>query len=101
MVEHINVQRKANESIGGVFEVRAYGLVPGLGSHVSWEERLDGRLAMALASIQSCKGVGLGEGFAFAALPGSQAHDEIFYADERGFHRENNQIGRASCRERV
>jgi chorismate synthase len=79
MVEHINAQRKANESIGGVFEVRAYGVVPGLGSHVSWEQRLDGRLAMALASIQSCKGVGLGEGFDLAAKPGSQAHDEIFY----------------------
>ena len=93
MVEHINVQRKANESIGGVFEVRAYGVVPGLGSHVSWEERLDGRLAMALASIQSCKGVGLGEGFDLAGKPGSQAHDEIFYSDERGFYRETNHSG--------
>jgi chorismate synthase len=93
MVEHINVQRKANESIGGVFEVRAYGVVPGVGSHVSWEERLDGRLAMALASIQSCKGVGLGEGFELAAKPGSQAHDEIFFSDERGFFRETNHSG--------
>src|SRR5436309_14445977 len=59
MVEHINVQRKANESIGGIFEVIAFGLVPGLGSHVSWEERLDGRLAGALCSIQAIKGVGL------------------------------------------
>ena len=70
MVEHINVQRRANESLGGVFEVRAYGLVAGLGSHVSWEERLDGRLAGALCSIQAVKGVGLGEGFALAAKPG-------------------------------
>ncbi|HEX8122597.1 MAG TPA: chorismate synthase [Solirubrobacteraceae bacterium] len=93
MVEHINVQRKANESIGGVFEVRAYGVVPGVGSHVSWEERLDGRLAMALASIQSCKGVGLGEGFDLAAKPGSQAHDEIFFSEERGFFRETNHSG--------
>src|SRR5436309_1754979 len=59
MVQHINVQRKANESIGGVFEVVAFGLVPGLGSHVSWGERLDGRLAGALCSIQAIKGVGL------------------------------------------
>ena len=44
MVDHIYAERKKNESIGGVFEVRAFGLVPGLGSHVSWEERLDGRL---------------------------------------------------------
>jgi chorismate synthase len=93
MVDHINVQRKANESIGGVFEIRAYGVAPGLGSHISWEERLDGRLAMALASIQSCKGVGLGEGFDLAAKPGSQAHDEIFYDDDRGFFRETNHSG--------
>jgi chorismate synthase len=93
MVAHIDEQRKRNESIGGVFEVRAYGLVPGLGSHVSWEERLDGRLAMALASIQSCKGVSLGEGFALAAKPGSQAHDEIFHSPERGFYRETNHAG--------
>jgi chorismate synthase len=73
MVEHINVQRKANESIGGVFEVRAFGVAPGLGSHVSWEERLDGRLAMALASIQAVKGVGLGDGFDLAGTPGSAA----------------------------
>ena len=93
MVEHINVQRKRNESIGGVFEVRAFGVAPGLGSHVSWEERLDGRLAMALASIQAVKGVGLGEGFDLAGKPGSEAHDEIFYTDERGFHRETNHSG--------
>jgi len=93
MVEHINVQRRANESLGGVFEVRAYGLVPGLGSHVSWEERLDGRLAGALCSIQSVKGVGLGEGFALAAKPGSAAHDEIFHDPQRGFHRETNRSG--------
>ena len=93
MVEHINVQRKANESIGGVFEVVAYGVIPGLGSHVSWEERLDGRLAMALASIQSCKGVGLGDGFDLAAKPGSQAHDEIFFDDDRGFYRVSNHSG--------
>jgi chorismate synthase len=93
MVEHINVQRKANESLGGVFEVRAYGLIAGLGSHVSWEERLDGRLAGALCSIQAIKGVGLGEGFDLAAKPGSLAHDEIFHTDERGFYRETNHAG--------
>ncbi len=78
MVRHINVQRKANESIGGVFEVVAFGLVPGLGSHVSWEERLDGRIAGALCSIQAAKGVAFGAGFDLPELPGSQAHDEIF-----------------------
>jgi chorismate synthase len=93
MVAHINAQRKANESLGGVFEVIAFGLVPGLGSHVSWEERLDGRLAGALCSIQAIKGVGLGEGFELAGKPGSAAHDEIFYDDERGFYRESNHAG--------
>jgi len=93
MVGHINTQRKANESLGGVFEVIAYGLVPGLGSHVSWEERLDGRLAGALCSIQAIKGVGLGEGFELAGKPGSEAHDEIFYDDEHGFYRETNHAG--------
>ncbi|CAA9474972.1 MAG: Chorismate synthase, partial [uncultured Solirubrobacteraceae bacterium] len=72
MVEHINIQRKRNESLGGVFEVRAFGVVPGLGSHTSWEQRLDGRLSMALASIQAIKGVGLGEGFDLAGKPGSE-----------------------------
>jgi chorismate synthase len=93
MVEHIDAQRKANESLGGVFEVRAYGLVSGLGSHVSWEERLDGRLAGALCSIQAVKGVGLGEGFALAGKPGSAAHDEIFHSQERGYYRETNRAG--------
>jgi len=93
MVAHINEQRKANESLGGVFEVRAFGLVPGLGSHVSWEERLDGRLAGALCSIQAIKGVGMGAGFALAGRPGSEAHDEIFHSAERGFYRETNHAG--------
>jgi chorismate synthase len=93
MVEHINTQRKANESIGGVFEVIAFGVVPGVGSHTSWQERLDGRLAGALCSIQAIKGVSLGEGFALAAKPGSQAHDEIFYSEERGFYRQSNRAG--------
>ena len=93
MVQHINVQRKANESIGGVFEVIAFGLVPGLGSHVSWEERLDGRVAAAICSIQAVKGVTLGEAFDIASKPGSEAHDEIFYSDERGYYRETNRSG--------
>ena len=56
MVDEINVLRKKNESIGGIFELRAYGLVPGLGSHVSWEQRLDGLIAGALLSIQARQG---------------------------------------------
>jgi chorismate synthase len=93
MVGEINVLRKRNESIGGIFELRAFGLVPGLGSHVSWEQRLDGLIGMALLSIQAAKGVGLGDGFDLAGRPGSEAHDEIFYSEERGYYRETNRSG--------
>jgi chorismate synthase len=93
MVEHIDIARKANESLGGVFEVRAFGLVPGLGSHVSWETRMDGLLAHAIMSIQAMKGCGIGDAFDVATRPGSQAHDEIFWSEERGFHRETNRAG--------
>jgi chorismate synthase len=93
MVAEIDRLRKANESLGGVFEVHAFGLVPGLGSHVSWEQRLDGRLAMAICSIQALKGVSIGDGFAIAGLPGSEAHDEIFFEPARGYYRETNRAG--------
>jgi chorismate synthase len=93
MVQHINTQRKANESLGGVFEVVTFGATPGLGSHTSWETRLDGRLAGALCSIQAIKGVSLGDAFDVAGRPGSQAHDEIFYRDDGGFYRETNHAG--------
>jgi chorismate synthase len=93
MVAEIDRLRKANESLGGVFEVRAFGLVPGLGSHVSWEERLDGRLGQAILSIQAIKAVAIGDGIEVAGLPGSQAHDEIFYDDARGYFRQTNRAG--------
>ena len=93
MVREIDTLRKANESLGGVFEVQAFGLVPGLGSHISWEERLDGRLAMAICSIQAIKGAAIGDGFTVAGLPGSQAHDEIFFSEARGYYRETNHAG--------
>ena len=93
MVEEIDAARKANESLGGVYEVIAFGLVPGLGSHVSWDTRLDGRLAGAVMSIQAMKGVGIGDGFELAGRVGSEAHDEIFHSRERGFYRETNRAG--------
>jgi chorismate synthase len=93
MVAEINRLRKANESLGGTFEVLAFGLVPGLGSHISWEDRLDGRLAGAVASIQSIKGVSIGEAWDVAGRPGSEAHDEIFHSPERGYYRETNHAG--------
>jgi chorismate synthase len=93
MVAEIDTARKANESLGGEFEVIAFGLVPGIGSHVSWEERLDGRLAQAIMSIQALKGVGIGDGFALAERVGSKAHDEIFWSDDEGYSRETNRAG--------
>ncbi len=93
MIEEINRLRKANESLGGIFEVRAFGLVPGLGSYVDWEARLDSRLAQAVVSIQAVKGVSVGEAWEVAASPGSESHDEIFHDDERGYHRETNRAG--------
>jgi chorismate synthase len=93
MVDEIDRLRKANESLGGVFEVVAFGLVPGLGSHVSWESRLDGRLGQAILSIQAIKAVAIGDGIEVAGLPGSRAHDEIFYDSDRGYYRETNRAG--------
>jgi chorismate synthase len=93
MVAEIDRLRKANESLGGSFEVRAFGLVPGLGSHVSWSEKLDGRLAQAIVSIQSIKGVTIGPAWEVSGRPGSEAHDEIFFSDERGYFRETNRAG--------
>jgi len=80
------------DTVGGVVEVRARGVPPGLGSYAAKEERLDGRLAAAVMGIQAVKGVEIGNGFALARLRGSAAHDEIF-SDERGLHRETNRAG--------
>jgi chorismate synthase len=93
MVAEIDRLRKENETLGGKFEVLAFGLVPGIGSHVSWDERLDGRLAQAVVSIQAIKGVAVGEAWEVAGRPGSEAHDEIFWDERRGWYRETNRAG--------
>ena len=93
MVSEIDDARKANESLGGIFEVRAFGALPGLGSYVSWDSRLDARLAMALMSIHAMKGVAIGDGFDLSGRVGSKAHDEIFWSTERGYFRETNRAG--------
>ena len=77
MVARIDQAHKDGDTLGGVVEVLAYGLPPGLGSHVHWDRRLDSRLAGALMGIQAIKGVEVGDGFELAATPGSAAHDEI------------------------
>jgi chorismate synthase len=81
------------DSLGGIFEVLALGVLPGLGSHVQWDRRLDTKLAAALMSIQAIKGVEIGVGFAYANLPGSKAHDEIYYDAVRGYYRQTNNAG--------
>ncbi|MEY9963902.1 chorismate synthase [Streptacidiphilus sp. MAP12-16] len=77
MVAEIDQAHQDGDTLGGVVEVLAYGLPPGLGSHVHWDRRLDARLAAALMGIQAIKGVEVGDGFELARIPGSQAHDEI------------------------
>ncbi len=83
MVAEVDAARKDGDTLGGVVEVLAWGVPPGLGSHVHWDRRLDSRLAGALMGIQAIKGVEVGEGFRTAARRGSQAHDEI-ERDEAG-----------------
>jgi chorismate synthase len=77
MVAEIDRVRKERDTLGGVFEVLAYGCPPGIGSYVHYDRKLDAQLTLALMSIQSVKGVEVGDGFASAARPGSKAHDEI------------------------
>ena len=96
MVGAIDVAREAGDSLGGIFEVWATGVPIGLGSHVHWDRRLDGRLAQAVMSIHAVKGMEIGGGFAVARLPGSQAHDVIFPADQWGdrpWRRATNRAG--------
>lgn len=93
MMQEIDHARAAGDSLGGIFEVRAYGLPPGLGSYTHWDRRLDGNLVRSLMSIQAIKGVEIGLGFAGSAMFGSQAHDEIFYATGRGFFHQTNHAG--------
>jgi chorismate synthase len=77
MIAEIDKAREAGDTMGGSFEVIAHGVPTGLGSHVQWDRKLDGRLGQALMSIQAIKAVGIGRGPAVAALPGSRIHDEI------------------------
>jgi chorismate synthase len=84
--------RAERDTLGGVVEVRAQGVPPGLGSYATKEERLDARLAAALMGIQAVKGVEIGEGFGLAGLRGSDAHDEIV-RDQGGLHRTSNRAG--------
>jgi len=93
MLATINGARDAGDSVGGVFEAVADGVPIGLGSHVHWDRRLDGRIAQAIMSINAVKGVEIGAGFAAAGLPGSEVHDIIEPDVRRHWHHATNRAG--------
>lgn len=94
MVALVDEKKREGDTLGGVFEVVARGVVAGLGSHTSWDSKLDGRLARALMSIPAVKAVSIGAGVEAASLPGSEVHDEIEYdAEGRAFTRPTNRAG--------
>jgi chorismate synthase len=105
MVALIEECKREGNTLGGIFEVVALGLPPGLGSHTQWDRKLDGRLAQALMSIQAIKGVEIGLGFEMARRRGAQVHDEIFFDPDKmvtegtprivptGFYRGSNNSG--------
>jgi len=88
----VDAAKADRDTVGGVVEVRARGVPPGLGSYATKDDRLDARLAAAVMGIQAVKGVEVGAGFALAGQRGSEAHDEIF-RDDRGYYRETNRAG--------
>ncbi|QNV36848.1 chorismate synthase [Rothia terrae] len=92
MVARVDEAHKSGETLGGIVEVLAYGVAPGLGSFVHWDRRLDARLAAALMGIQAIKGVEVGDGFLTAARPGTEVHDEIEVTDA-GVKRLTNRAG--------
>jgi chorismate synthase len=93
MRKEIDAAKEKQDSVGGIFEVVVLGAPIGLGSHVHPDRRLSGKLAAAVMSIQSIKGVEIGAGFSVASLPGSKAHDEIFYENDKFARRTNNAGG--------
>lgn len=93
MRRHIDEARAQGDSLGGVFVVAATGLPIGLGSHVHWDRRLDGRIAQAIVSIPAIKGIEIGPAFANARLPGTQVHDALYPAADRGIVRRSNRAG--------
>jgi chorismate synthase len=90
--QRVDAARADRDTVGGVVEVRARGVPPGLGSYATKDDRLDARLGATLMGTQAVKGVEIGDGFALAGWRGSEAHDEI-RRDERGLYRETNHAG--------
>jgi chorismate synthase len=92
-VRRIAGAMKAGDTVGGIFEVTARGIPPGLGSYVQPDRRLDGRIAQSLMAIPGVKGVEIGLGFGYAGKPGSQVHDPIYYVKGKGWRRGSNNAG--------
>ena len=92
MINEIDRAKKLKDTIGGIFEIKILNVPPGLGSHVHWDRKLDGRLAQAIMSIQAVKGIEIGMGFGVTKVLGSEVHDEIFYGNGK-FYRETNRAG--------
>ncbi len=94
MRNKIDEAKKKGDTLGGIFQILVEGLPPGVGSHVQWDRKLDGRLAQALVSIQAMKGVEFGRGFDLGRGFGSEAHDEIFYdKNKKSFYHKTNRAG--------
>ena len=93
MKQAIDKAKQMGDTLGGIFELLAFGVPVGLGSHVHWDRRLDSRIAAAVMSIPAVKGVEFGTGFALAGLPGRSAHDAIYHSREAGFFRSSNRAG--------
>jgi len=93
MIRLIDAAMKRGDTLGGIFEVVAEGVPPGLGSYVHYDRRLDAILGRAVLSIHAVKGVEVGDGVLGASLPGSKVQDEIFYSKSKGFHRSQNRSG--------
>jgi chorismate synthase len=93
MTAAVDAAFRAGDTLGGTLLVGAHGLPPGLGSHVSWDAKLDGQVARALMSIPSVKAVSIGEGVENSLRPGSLAHDPIAWERGRGFFRTSNRAG--------
>ncbi len=93
MVAEVDAAQQNKETLGGEFEVVARNVPPGLGSHIQWDQKLDGRIGQAILSVPAVKAVAIGAAITQAASPGSQAHDEIYYDQQKGFYRNTNRAG--------
>lgn len=93
VIRRVDQAKASGDTLGGIIEARFKGLVMGLGSHMHWERKLDGRIAQMVMSIPAIKGVEIGTGFANAMKPGSEVHDPIYWEPSRGYYRQSNRAG--------